>query len=438
MQCKYCKTELEEGITVCPNCGEVNEEKNISKKLKLMKILTFCLAGIILLGTLVGAISYSLSGRFLPGFLRENDINYKKSYSVSVKKLNTKLGNENFLKTRDTVIATMGEHQLTNRMLQVYYWDLVSSTQFADLKKDIPLDQQYQDPDTQKTWQQYFIELAIETWQRDALVLDMAKKAGFTMPQDYASQFETLEKDMLNTAVSKKYTSLDAFLESMMGRGTTFQAYYNYLWDYFLGGTYWAEYIETVEVNMDEIEAYYEAHKSELVLDDYFKVTKDSGKLVDVRHILIKPKGGTTSADGKTTTYSDAEWNKCRDDAQAILDAWLAGEHTEESFAKLATEKTEDPGSKSTGGLYTDTWKGKMVQEFNDWCFDETRKTGDYGLVKTSYGYHIMYFVGAEEGWVRMCTSGAKSQKATDMIDKIVEQTPVDVDFKKIAIADLK
>lgn len=35
-----------------------------------------------------------------------------------------------------------------------------------------------------------------------------------------------------------------------------------------------------------------------------------------------------------------------------------------------------------------------MVEEFNDWCFDESRKTGDVGIVETSYGYHVMYFVG--------------------------------------------
>jgi hypothetical protein len=193
-----------------------------------------------------------------------------------------------------------------------------------------------------------------------------------------------------------------------------------------------------VEVDMDDIEKYYKNHKSELVLEDYFQVTKDSGKLVDVRHILIKPKGGTKSEDGKTITYSEEEWNKCRDDAQAILDAWLAGERTEESFAKLATEKTEDSGSKSTGGLYTNTWKGKMVAEFDSWCFDANRKTGDYGLVKTSYGYHIMYFVDAEEGWVRLCTAGAKSDKASEIMDEIVENTSIDINYKKIAIADLK
>ena len=34
-----------------------------------------------------------------------------------------------------------------------------------------------------------------------------------------------------------------------------------------------------------------------------------------------------------------------------------------------------------------------MVTEFNDWCFDESRQPGDHGIVETSYGYHLMYFV---------------------------------------------
>ena len=35
-----------------------------------------------------------------------------------------------------------------------------------------------------------------------------------------------------------------------------------------------------------------------------------------------------------------------------------------------------------------------MVTEFNNWIFDDARKAGDVEIVKTSYGYHIMYFVG--------------------------------------------
>ena len=35
-----------------------------------------------------------------------------------------------------------------------------------------------------------------------------------------------------------------------------------------------------------------------------------------------------------------------------------------------------------------------MVANFNDWCFDADRKAGDTGIVESTYGYHVMYFVG--------------------------------------------
>ncbi|MBQ1704276.1 MAG: peptidylprolyl isomerase, partial [Clostridia bacterium] len=69
-----------------------------------------------------------------------------------------------------------------------------------------------------------------------------------------------------------------------------------------------------------------------------------------------------------------------------------AGPATEDSFADLAREYSADSNA-SSGGLYTGIYLGQMVQEFQDWCFDESRQPGDTGIVKTDYGYHVMYFV---------------------------------------------
>ena len=35
-----------------------------------------------------------------------------------------------------------------------------------------------------------------------------------------------------------------------------------------------------------------------------------------------------------------------------------------------------------------------MVNSFSAWCFDSSRKAGDTAIVKSDFGYHIMYFVG--------------------------------------------
>jgi len=120
-------------------------------------------------------------------------------------------------------------------------------------------------------------------------------------------------------------------------------------------------------------------------------------KLQNVRHILVKFTGGTKDDKTGETTYSDAEKQTAKSKAEKLLEEWKNGKKTEESFGDLAKEKTEDTGSKETGGLYEDIYPGQMVEAFNDWCFDENRKKGDTDIIETEYGYHIMYYVEASD-----------------------------------------
>lgn len=118
--------------------------------------------------------------------------------------------------------------------------------------------------------------------------------------------------------------------------------------------------------------------------------------LINVRHILVSFEGGTKDSTGKTT-YSDEEKAAAKTKAEELLEQWKNGDATEDSFAALATENTTDTGSKDNGGLYEEVIPGQMVTNFNDWCFDESRKPGDTGIVESDYGYHVMYFVGDSE-----------------------------------------
>ena len=124
----------------------------------------------------------------------------------------------------------------------------------------------------------------------------------------------------------------------------------------------------------------------------FFEADTNETKLVDVQHILIKYQGGTTDSNGNTT-YSAKEKEAAKEKIEAILTEWKGGAATKESFAELAKTKSEDTGSKANGGLYEDIYPGQMVEAFNDWCFDESRKPGDTGIVATEYGYHLIYFV---------------------------------------------
>lgn len=118
--------------------------------------------------------------------------------------------------------------------------------------------------------------------------------------------------------------------------------------------------------------------------------------LAQVRHILIKAEA---DADGN---YTDAAKAAAKARAEEILAEFEAGDKTEESFAALAEQYSEDAGSSANGGLYDSVIKGQMVQEFNDFCF-AGHKAGDTGIVygeSGSYaGYHVMYYVGEGENY---------------------------------------
>ena len=153
----------------------------------------------------------------------------------------------------------------------------------------------------------------------------------------------------------------------------------------------------------------------------YFHALDDNNyNTVNVRHILITPEvDEDIDNDGTADTNSEAALEAAKAEAEQILADWQAGEATEESFAALADEKSYDT---AVGGLYEEVYHGMMVEEFNDWCFDEARQPGDTGVVYSQYGYHVMYFVGEGETYRRsMIISQLKEEDYNVWSEALIE-----------------
>lgn len=153
------------------------------------------------------------------------------------------------------------------------------------------------------------------------------------------------------------------------------------------------------------------------------EVNKNETKLVNVRHILVTFTG-ETNEDG---TYTDEAKAAAKESAESILDEWKNGDATEDSFAALANEHSTDTGSNTNGGLYEDIFPGQMVTEFNNWCFDASRTTGDTGIVETTYGYHVMYFSGTADQTYRdyLITNDLISEDMETWSNGLLENCPV-------------
>ena len=151
---------------------------------------------------------------------------------------------------------------------------------------------------------------------------------------------------------------------------------------------------------------------------------RDEVKTVDVRHILIQvDEDGLDSEADDYDTQLQTRKDEAKAKADEILAQWKSGDATEDSFAALANEYSEDPGSNTTGGLYTQVTKGSMVTAFDEWIFDDSRKSGDADIVyaeRTSSGsdykgYHIIYFVGDDlPAWQVTVTNALKNADYND------------------------
>ncbi len=146
-----------------------------------------------------------------------------------------------------------------------------------------------------------------------------------------------------------------------------------------------------------------------------------------VRHILIAPEDMEDTAQVK----------EAKAKADKLLADWAAGEATEESFAALVHDNTDDTGSKETGGLYENFGRGEMVESFENWSYDAARKPGDTAVVETEYGYHIMYFVAnGAPSWKNAAESNYVSDKYSAEYEAFAKKhvvTAFDKNIEKIA-----
>lgn len=146
--------------------------------------------------------------------------------------------------------------------------------------------------------------------------------------------------------------------------------------------------------------------------------------LKDVRHILIQFEGGKYNSTTGQTTYTDAEKKAALEKAEKIYNDWIKAGATEEAFKDLVEEHSADEGSVEDGGLYENVYPGQMVEKFEEFCYAEDRKPGDHGIVESTYGYHIMFFVGDSDVTFRdfMIKAELQQDELKEWLDDLVEK----------------
>ena len=257
------------------------------------------------------------------------------------------------------VVATLGDEKLTNGQLQVFYWMEVASYRQAAKEVspdfDKPLDTQpCEIDDSVASWQQYFLKRALLSWHSAQALSLQSVDEGIPTEEAYQPNMKNHEIYMsgkpataylygynknyrLNTlheqylsdipqtlsALAEKngFADVSALAKDIAGASaedlTACMALYNrgYMYD-----TALSYYIAPTG---EEVEAYFAEHESDYAASG---ITRSSGKLVDIRHILLIPQapedgtGTVTVAPDGTVTCSEELWDACLTSAQTLVE----------------------------------------------------------------------------------------------------------------------
>ena len=459
MKCKNCGQNLADGAKRCSSCGQdVNAPVNKTKVAVLVVtiILALCVVGIIIwaatrpaddtttdptgdtVQTTEGADATSSATEpteYVP--TAEDLINHP------VLNRDSYTGEEGDTAALAATFGTVGDLSVTNGQFAIWYWqtyyDLLnqmgSYAAYYGLDTTLPLNEQTCSfSEVPMTWEQYLVESSIANWHSYMALYLEAVANDMTFSEEDQASLDTLEEDMLTTAQQYGYETVEEMLEADYGKGVTLDDYRAFVETLMLGNQYYSSQLDALEPTAEEVDEYYKENEASYAI--YGILQDGTPSTINVRHILISSEESTTGDDADATeeTVSEEELlEAARQEAQAILDQWKAGEATEDSFAALAKEFSTDPGSASNGGLYEEVNPGDMVTAFNDWCFDPERKPGDTGLVETDYGIHIMYFVSASETeyWYAEASAALISEMATTMVEETMAKYELNVDYSK-------
>jgi parvulin-like peptidyl-prolyl isomerase len=286
----------------------------------------------------------------------------------------------------------------------------------ADLEAQYPgqIPDKTTDPDNYKLFEQYVLEYLI-TYQ---VASQAAPSLKVTVTDE---EVQTQVDSILQNSFKGDQTKFD---DALKQQGITMDELKSYYRETTLMQKVYADVTKGVTTIPDsDIQAYYDAHKSEY----YTPETRTA------RHILLAPAAGrvdattsttstssttsttqgtgsATASSGDSTTTSDtstatasssttttaaptqADWDSALQAAKLVRAQLIAGA----DWTTEAKTYSDDPGSSQTGGTLPTFGKDEMVKEFEDAAFS-LKKDEISQPVKSIFGYHIIQVTAINE-----------------------------------------
>ncbi|GEM_PF-3378097 len=275
------------------------------------------------------------------------------------------------------------------------YYGLDTSSGITGLKS------QSCDYSSDGTWYGYFLESAVEQIAQVQELVEYADEIGVTLDDADREEIESRIDDLSVLAERYKFDTVNDYLEACYGSEVTTELYRRFLENEAIANKVYNVFVDNLSFTEEEINEHY--------IELGYDADENNYRVTSMRHILIKAEADETG------TITDEAIEAAHARAEEIYEEWKAGECTEDSFAELANAYTDDSGSNTTGGLYTEIYNGQMITGINDWLFNEEHEVGDTVIVDNNGSYvgtHIVYFAGYGDTYKALISRSDLEQNA--------------------------
>lgn len=315
---------------------------------------------------------------------------------------------------RGTTAVTVGDSKISAVELNYFYIDSINDyvDQWGDyialtgLDTSKPLDEQTFNEEQGTTWADYFLDYATNNIHSAYALYNSAVAEGYTLSQEDASSIDSSMATMeLYAKYYYGYSSLDAFLTAMYGKGANEETYRNYAEVQYIASAYANDEYNSLVYTAEDIE--------NALADEPNAYTRYSYNYyyLPVTSFL---SGGTTDDNGNLT-YSDEEKDAasvaCEAAAQELMAQNISSvvvfDKAINQLELNASSETSVSSTAISNRLYTE-----LSATLKDWVTDNARVEGELGCIpystestdedgntiSTVNGYYMVLFLGSDEG----------------------------------------
>ena len=291
---------------------------------------------------------------------------------------------------RNTIAATIDEHELDSVHVNYYYKDYVDSyfdqyestygesaglfLLYSGLDTTKPLNTQSYNGDPNRTWADYFLAEVLVNVRNDYALYDKAMAEGFDIGDEVQQVLDFTEQELNYYATAAGFRNANAYLKAVYGPGSDAESYLEYTKIAYIASSYYSNYGSELTYDEEEVREHAEEYGNRYASYDF------AYYYIDLYHCI---EGGVEDENGVITHTPEqkaAAIKKAEDLANLLAESKNI---TEFDSAINNLDINADRGT-VTSTKAEKTLYSQVTTELREWLSDDARTENNITVIPST------------------------------------------------------